>query len=100
MSDMIVKTRIFELCNERYRNLSELARSMEISISQIYRVREGKRSINQKFIVGAIRAFPDRGLEELFYLVHDSGDGRSVKERGGEFKLDLRGQYLLSNPGE
>jgi len=83
MSDMIVKTRIFELCNERYRNLSELARSMEISVSQIYRVREGKRSINQKFIVGAIRAFPDCGLEELFYLVPGSGNGRSAKERVG-----------------
>jgi hypothetical protein len=54
---------------------------MEISVSQIYRVREGKRSINQKFIVGAIRAFPDRGLEELFYLVPDSRDRRLAKER-------------------
>ena len=83
MSDMVVKTRIFELCNERYRNLSELARSMGISVSQVYRVRGGKRSINQKFIVGAIRAFPDHGLEELFYLVPDSGDGRSANERVG-----------------
>ena len=83
MSDMIVKTRIFELYSERYRNLSELARSMKISVSQIYRVREGKRGINQKFIVGAIRAFPDCGLEELFYLVPDSEDGRSAKERVG-----------------
>ena len=83
MNDMIVKTRIFKLCNERYRNLSELARSMGVSVSQIYRVREGSRSINQKFIVGAIRAFPDHGLEELFYLVPDSGDGRLAKERVG-----------------
>ena len=83
MNDMIVKIRIFELCNKRYRNLSELARSMGVSVSQIYRVREGSRSINQKFIVGAIRAFPDCGLEELFYLVPDSGDERSAKERVG-----------------
>ncbi len=68
---MIVKTRIFELCDGNYENLSQLARVMGISISQIYRVREGKRSINQKFIVGAIKAFPSHRLEELFYLVSE-----------------------------
>ncbi len=66
---MIVKTRIFELCDGCYHNLSELAMAMGISVSQIYRVREGKRHINQKFIVGAIKAFPGHRLEELFYLV-------------------------------
>ena len=66
---MIVKTRIFELCDGNYRNLSELAQAMEISVSQIYRVREGKRNINQKFIVGAIKAFPNYRLDDLFYLV-------------------------------
>ena len=66
---MIVRTRIFELNGGRYHNLSELAGAMGISVSQIYRVREGKRSINQKFIVGAIKAFPEHRLEELFYLV-------------------------------
>ncbi len=66
---MIVKTRVFELCNNGYKNLSELAQAMGISTSQIYRVREGKRSINQKFIVGAIKAFPNYRLDELFYLI-------------------------------
>ena len=65
---MIVKTRIFELCDNGYGNLSELAQAMGISISQIYRVREGKRRINQKFIVGAIKAFPNYRLDDLFYL--------------------------------
>ena len=65
---MIVKTRIFEFCNRYYRNLSELASVMEISVSQIYRVREGKRHINQKFIVGAMKAFPNLKLDDLFYL--------------------------------
>jgi len=65
---MIIRTRIFELCNGDYRNLSELAQVMGISVSQIYRVREGKRSINQKFIIGAVKAFPGRKFEELFYL--------------------------------
>jgi len=65
---MILKTRVFELCPGRYSNLSELARAMEISVSQVYRVREGKRHINQKFFVGAIRAFPERKLDDLFYF--------------------------------
>ncbi len=66
---MIVRTRIFELCNGHYKNLSELALAMGISISQIYRVREGKRLINQKFIVGAMKAFPNHKLDDLFYLI-------------------------------
>ena len=65
---MIVKTTIFGLCDGKYGNLSELAQAMEISVSQIYRVREGKRHINQKFIVGAIKAFPEYQLADLFYL--------------------------------
>ena len=65
---MIIRTTIFELCNGKYNNLSELAQAMGISVSQVYRVREGKRSINQKFIVGAIKAFPKRKLGDLFYL--------------------------------
>ena len=72
---MIIKTRIFELCDGRYRNLCELAQVMEISISQVYRVREGKRSINQKFIVGAMRAFPDHNLDALFYLAYEDSAG-------------------------
>ena len=74
---MIVRTRIFELYNGRYNNLSELARAMGISVSQIYRVREGKRRINQKFIVGAIKAFPNYNLDDLFYLTPELPDGTS-----------------------
>jgi hypothetical protein len=74
---MIVKTRIFELCNGNYKNLSELAYAMGISVSQIYRVREGKRNINQKFIVGAIKAFPKYRLDELFYLAPETGGSTS-----------------------
>ncbi len=65
---MIVRTRIFEFCSKKYNNLSELAHAMGISISQVYRVREGRRNINQKFIVGAMKAFPERQLGDLFYL--------------------------------
>ncbi len=69
---MIVKTKVFEFGNNGYKNLSELAQAMGISVSQIYRVREGKRHINQKFIVGAIKAFPKCRLDDLFYLVPQS----------------------------
>ncbi|MDD4860039.1 MAG: hypothetical protein PHR56_07535 [Dehalococcoidales bacterium] len=70
--DMIIKTRIFELYGIRYANLSELASAMGLSVSQVYRVRDGKRSINQKFIIVAKQAFPEYSLDELFYL--ENGD--------------------------
>ncbi len=66
---MLLKTKIFGFCDEEYKNLSELAQAMEISISQIYRVKEGKRNINQKFITGAIKAFPRHKFDDLFYFV-------------------------------
>ncbi len=68
---MIVKTKVFELEHPNYRNMSDMAKAMGISVSQIYRVREGKRSINQSFIVGAIKAFPQSRLDDLFYLDSD-----------------------------
>jgi len=83
MIAMIVWTRIFELADGNYKNLSELAETMGISVSQIYRVREGKRRINQKFIVGAIKAFPNHKLEELFYLSSEPEDEQSVTEKPG-----------------
>lgn len=72
---MELKTRVFQIVNEsgRYSNLSELAQAMGISVSQIYRVREGKRQINGKFIVGAKKAFPEHKLDELFYIKSDGG---------------------------
>jgi hypothetical protein len=58
------------MANEKYDNLSALAVAMGLSVSQVYRVREGKRGINEKFIVGAKRAFPDSRLDELFYFTN------------------------------
>jgi len=87
---MIIKTRVFVLCNGHYRNLSELARTMGLSISQVYRVREGKRSINQKFIVGAKKAFPSYGLDDLFYLE----DGNSMALPWGQMASDITGTLI------
>ena len=52
---MKLNTRVFELCNGKYRNLVELAQTMGISQDLIYRVRKGEHDINQKVILGAIK---------------------------------------------
>ena len=69
---MMLRTKIFDICFRRYQSLSELAQAMGISVSQVYRVREGKRSINQSFIIGAARAFPGYKLDDLFRVVPES----------------------------
>ena len=56
----------------KYQNIAELAKAMRLSVSQVYRVREGKRGINEKFIVGAKMAFPERRLDELFFFLSDA----------------------------
>ena len=68
---MKLQTRVFELYNGKYTNLSEVARAMGISVSEIYRVRQGKRPVNQKFIIGATKAFPRYKLDDLFYVAPD-----------------------------
>ena len=69
-----LRTRVFELYNEDYSSLVQVAQAMGIANSQIYRVRDGKRSINEKFIVGALKAFPGYKLGELFYVVPDNNN--------------------------
>jgi excisionase family DNA binding protein len=70
-----LKTRVFELCNGKYKSFYELARAMGVSPSLVYRARQGKRGINEKFIIGAVKAFPGYKLDDLFYVVPDeSGD--------------------------
>ena len=69
-----LRTRVFELYNEDYSSLVELARAMGISNAQIYRVRQGKRAVNEKFIIGALKAFPRYELGDLFYVAPDGSD--------------------------
>ena len=76
---MKIKTRIFDIFQSKYENLSSLAEVMELSTSYLSRVRNGKRSINEKFIIGAKKAFPELRLEELFYFVSDSSPGSTDK---------------------
>jgi hypothetical protein len=67
------------MANGKYRNLSDLARAMGLSVSQVYRVREGKRGINEKFIIGAKMAFPDCLLDELFYFNRGQSSGNMTE---------------------
>ena len=70
---MKLETKVFELYHGKYTNLSDLAQAMRISVSQVYRVRQGNRRINEKFIIGTMRAFPEYELSNLFYLVPEAG---------------------------
>jgi len=74
---MVLKTRVFNLYARNYKNLSELAGAMEISVSQVYRVLEGKRNINRKFIIGAMKAFPGYKFDDLFYFVPEVPVGKT-----------------------
>lgn len=75
-ASMILKTRVFTLCVRNYKNLSELAHAMDISVSQVYRVLEGKRNINRKFIIGAMKAFPGYKFDDLFYFTSETTVGQ------------------------
>jgi hypothetical protein len=68
---MMIKTSIFKLWNGRYQSLCELALAMEIPKIKICRVRDGKDPINEQFITGSIKAFPEHRLDELFYIAPD-----------------------------
>ena len=66
-----LKTRVFESCNGKYQNLTELAQAMGMSYNLIYRVRRGERNISERFIIGATKAFPGYKLDDLFYVSED-----------------------------
>jgi hypothetical protein len=71
---MLLQTKVFDLCDDNYEDLSRLAQAMEIPERQICRIREDKRQINEQFIAGAIKAFPTYHLDELFYFASDTPD--------------------------
>jgi len=68
---MKLKTRVFELCNRKYRSLPKLAQAMGVSKDLIYSVRKSERGIHEKFIIGATKAFPGYKLDDLFYVSED-----------------------------
>ena len=51
-------------------------------------VREGTRGINQKFIIGAVQAFPDYSLNDLFYIAgRDQGGHTSPRSDVGDIEI-------------
>lgn len=90
LPQMKLNTRVFELYKGKYRNLLALAQAMGISTGQIYKVREGQRGINQKFIIGTTKAFPEYSLGDLFYV-----EGQPVKRSNNlpEFREYARQKY-------
>jgi len=88
---MKLNTRVFALYKEKYKSLPGLARAMEISTGQIYKVRDGTRGIKQKFIIGATKAFPGYNLDDLFYV--DQGQPVKSSNKLPEFREYARQKY-------
>jgi len=70
---------------------------MGLSVSQVYRVREGKRSINQKFIIGAKKAFPNYRLDDLFYLDEETLIGDKIEPTVTNRSHYIVQQYINSS---
>ena len=79
---MKLETRVFELYNGRHTNLPEVAQAMEMNPRQIYRVRQGKCSISEKFIIRALKAFPGYTLNDLFYVVPGGSENEGTTNEG------------------
>lgn len=48
--------------------MAKLATILGISLSQVYRIRQGKRPIHDRVIANALTAFPECKFEDLFYV--------------------------------
>ena len=79
---MIIKTRVFELAQDKYHNLSDLAKAMGLSISQVYRVRMGKRGINVICIAQGSSEY------NISFVVEEIGMETTVRDIHREFGLD------------
>ena len=62
-----LKTRVYDLYKGKFNNITELAKAMGISPGHAYKVQQGKRRVNQKFIIGVMKVFPGR-LDDYFYI--------------------------------
>jgi len=93
-----LKTRVYELSNGKYKSLPELAHAMGIHFSEVYRVRQGKRGISQKFIIGAVKAFPEYKLDDLFYVAPDEGDDLRLGTSRERPRQIVKGSPTLEKP--
>jgi transcriptional regulator with XRE-family HTH domain len=62
-----LKTRVFDVARARGLSNYALARAMGVSLSQVGRVEREESGFSRAFMVGALRAFPDLSLDDLFY---------------------------------
>ena len=91
---MKLNTRLFELYKGRYGSLPKLARTMGVSHNLIYKVKQGKRGIGIRFIIGATKAFPEYNLGDLFYV----NEGQLVKSSNN--LPEFREYALQKHPNE
>jgi hypothetical protein len=64
-NNVVLRTSLFNLRNEK---MTDLASLIGLSLSQVYRIKNGERGINEKFITGTLTAFPQYKFEDLFYI--------------------------------
>ncbi|MFC2040012.1 hypothetical protein ACFLTW_02410 [Chloroflexota bacterium] len=82
---MILRTRVFEFYYGYYHSIFEMAAGMGLSVSHVYRKREGTMPINRKFILGAMKAFPEHTTRRDVFRSdrkpgrdHGNGRGHSI----------------------
>lgn len=91
---MKLETRVFELYDRKYTNLPEVAQAMGMNPSQIYRVRQGKCSISERFIIRALKAFPGYTLNDLFYVVPDGSENEGTTNEAGMATASRRDEVV------
>lgn len=65
-----LKLKAFEENQTKYKLMEEgkCAEKMEISASQLWKVKTGIHDPGKDFIAGALKAFPNTSFDELFFL--------------------------------
>jgi excisionase family DNA binding protein len=58
----------------------------------------GERRINEKFILGAVKAFPEYKLDDLFYVVPDGSDDRRLGMSCERPRQIVKGSPTLQKP--
>lgn len=77
----MLRTRIFDLMYYHgYRSQAELARKMGKDPASLSRVKTGQLEPDRAFIMAAIRAFPGKTYEDLFY---EEREAEPVEVAGG-----------------
>lgn len=64
---MRLRTRVFDLAKDAGWSGAALADAMGMSEATVSLVRSNKREIGQRFIAGALRAFPSLSFDDLFW---------------------------------